>query len=304
MSVKVSGKVWELDLDPTEKLVLLALADFANHEGNNVRPGNELLMAMTGLNERTIGLKIKRFLSQGILENSAGKTGRGHRREFSINPDRAERRSYFIKREARKVERTTTFPLANKVESDSTFTARKVESDDSERSNPTARKVESDDIAYKEVTVSKPSEENRQQQQQQSAAEKQIAAAAKFAAEAHASKFSFEEIAAYVEATKPHARNPGGLARALYRSGEEDQAIEKWQQQQRHESAAPIAKTDERAGARQSIEKQLTGDQFGGFALAIQQSAEAIRRKPKSRWTIYEQEVVEKAEELSKQEAA
>jgi len=33
MSVKISGKVWELDIDATEKIILLALAEYADHEG-------------------------------------------------------------------------------------------------------------------------------------------------------------------------------------------------------------------------------------------------------------------------------
>lgn len=33
MSVKLMAQVWELNLESTEKLVLLALADFANDEG-------------------------------------------------------------------------------------------------------------------------------------------------------------------------------------------------------------------------------------------------------------------------------
>lgn len=33
MSVKLMAQVWELELESTEKLVLLAMADFANDEG-------------------------------------------------------------------------------------------------------------------------------------------------------------------------------------------------------------------------------------------------------------------------------
>ena len=160
MSVKISGKVWELEIDPTEKLVLLALADYANHEGENVRPGNELLMAMTGLNERTIGLKIKKFLKEGLLEKASEKTGRGHLREFSIDASRGIRREYFIRKDAqkaaRKAERDTTFKQAAKAEPSSTFEqgkgephstitgTRKVESD-AQKVESDAQKVESDD---------------------------------------------------------------------------------------------------------------------------------------------------------------
>ena len=65
MSVKILGQVWELDLDPMDKLVLLALVDHADHEGNNIRPGNEILSAKTGLSHQTISAKFKKFIEAG-----------------------------------------------------------------------------------------------------------------------------------------------------------------------------------------------------------------------------------------------
>lgn len=53
-----------------------------------------------------------------------------------------------------------------------------------------------------------------------------------YAEEEHASRFGFLEISRYVEATKRHASNTGGLARKLYRSGEEDHQIERWLEEQ------------------------------------------------------------------------
>jgi hypothetical protein len=38
VSVRVSARVWELDLPPSEKLVLLKLADFADDGGGNAWP--------------------------------------------------------------------------------------------------------------------------------------------------------------------------------------------------------------------------------------------------------------------------
>lgn len=61
------------------------------------------------------------------------------------------------------------------------------------------------------------------------AAERGIAAAAaKIETEPHDSRHSFSEIEQFVRATKPHSQNPGGLARTLYRSGEEDSLISGW----------------------------------------------------------------------------
>jgi hypothetical protein len=167
MSAKISGKVWELELDPTEKLVLLALSDHADHEGNNVRPGNDLLVAKTGLSERTVGLKIAEFIQRGILEPENATTGRGRVREFTLDADRCERRQYFIERDKRKAERERA-----RVEARSTDTAQKGRSTfdrystegskhvrpmenekaeaDAQKVEADAQKVEADGKTYKE----------------------------------------------------------------------------------------------------------------------------------------------------------
>lgn len=158
MSAKISGKVWELDLEPTEKLVLLALADHADHEGNNVRPGNDLLVAKTGLSQQTISAKITKFIEMGILEPTKDERGRGVVREFSIEPERAERKQFFIEREERKLQAARSFKKAESykqgVASETkryNLTEQKVQSDN--------EKVQSDKIAYKEENRQEPSKE-------------------------------------------------------------------------------------------------------------------------------------------------
>ena len=106
MSVKISGKVWELDIDPIDKLVLLALADHADHEGENVRPGHELLAAKTGLSEKTIGTKIEHFVAQGWIEIEGNRQGgRGRKRDYSIDIEQAPRRQYFIRRDEERAQK-------------------------------------------------------------------------------------------------------------------------------------------------------------------------------------------------------
>jgi hypothetical protein len=43
MSAKQTGLVWELDLPHNEAWVLMAMADHADHDGQNVYPGIPLL---------------------------------------------------------------------------------------------------------------------------------------------------------------------------------------------------------------------------------------------------------------------
>lgn len=90
---------------------------------------------------------------------------------------------------------------------------------------------------------------------QQSAANEKDAAAA--------SRFNLATVKAYVQSTKPHAQNPGGLARALWRSGEEDSEIEKW--------AATL---------RRKVE-DLNATPFDAFA---QQQAEFEAQRQETEW--------------------
>lgn len=70
-------------------------------------------------------------------------------------------------------------------------------------------------------------EENTEQQQ--AAGPRRIAAAASSDfQEEHKSVFSRFTVEEFVKAKKPHATNPGGLARKFWRTGEEDSAISQW----------------------------------------------------------------------------
>ena len=54
MSVKIMGLVWDLDLPQNEKFVLLAYADHADHNGNNIFPAVSTIAEKTGYSERSI----------------------------------------------------------------------------------------------------------------------------------------------------------------------------------------------------------------------------------------------------------
>ena len=54
MSIEASKWVWQQDATPTEKLVLLVIADHANAEGANAYPSVERMAHMTGLSTRTV----------------------------------------------------------------------------------------------------------------------------------------------------------------------------------------------------------------------------------------------------------
>ncbi|OYZ14337.1 MAG: hypothetical protein B7Y35_11250 [Sphingomonadales bacterium 28-64-96] len=67
MSITLMSEVWACDLPPTEKLVLMALADRANDDGVQCYPGIREICRKTGASERTVQGCIKRLVEAGHL---------------------------------------------------------------------------------------------------------------------------------------------------------------------------------------------------------------------------------------------
>ena len=67
MSGKVSGWVWDTNLPQNEKYVLLAYADHADHEGNNIFPSVGLIARKTGYSHRSVQRIVIRLKEKGYL---------------------------------------------------------------------------------------------------------------------------------------------------------------------------------------------------------------------------------------------
>ena len=68
MSIRIMTNVWERsDINPTQKLVLLALADWANDEGL-CWPSIDRLCQKSGLKRRSVQMAIHAMEEQGILQ--------------------------------------------------------------------------------------------------------------------------------------------------------------------------------------------------------------------------------------------
>lgn len=67
MSGKVSGWVWDQPLPQNEKFVLLAYADHADHEGENIFPSINLMAYKTGYSRSSIQRITKRLREKGYL---------------------------------------------------------------------------------------------------------------------------------------------------------------------------------------------------------------------------------------------
>jgi hypothetical protein len=101
-------------------------------------------------------------------------------------------------------------------------TFQRIECAVSEKEGETARETFQKAFreAFPQRRQSRAETEQRQRQQQ---SRNGLAAAAQN--EEHKSSFSLANVRRYVDAVKRHATNPGGLARVLWRSGEEDTDI-------------------------------------------------------------------------------
>ena len=67
MSVKVMGAVFDLDIPPNLKLVLLAYADHAHHDGTSIFPAADLVAEKTGYSVRSVKRIARELESAGLL---------------------------------------------------------------------------------------------------------------------------------------------------------------------------------------------------------------------------------------------
>jgi hypothetical protein len=92
MSVQIMGEVWNLALPHSELLVLLALSDHADHEGENVRPGIPLVAWKTGYSERQVQRVMTRLEGRGILQVMQVRDRDGKPRVYRIDLSSALRK--------------------------------------------------------------------------------------------------------------------------------------------------------------------------------------------------------------------
>ena len=80
------GRVWDADLPPNLKMVLLAYADAAEHDGTEVWPGWDVVSIMTSYSIPTVGRLTAELLTIGVLvQVAAGHTGRRAKYLIDLN---------------------------------------------------------------------------------------------------------------------------------------------------------------------------------------------------------------------------
>ena len=104
MSIRATAWAWTTQAAPTAKLVLLALADFADESGY-CWPRVSVLVEMTGLSERAVRTAITALTAAGLLitDRAVGR-GNSSRYVLSINLDPEKVREMQVLRDMEKVQ--------------------------------------------------------------------------------------------------------------------------------------------------------------------------------------------------------
>lgn len=103
MSVKQMGLVWELDLAPNKRLVLLAYADHADDDGDNVYPSLGRVAHKTGYSPQQIRRISRELVSDGLMELVEKNVGRSNANRYRLTLEKGVKMEPFTpKREAAK----------------------------------------------------------------------------------------------------------------------------------------------------------------------------------------------------------
>ncbi|NIN36611.1 MAG: DUF4326 domain-containing protein [Gammaproteobacteria bacterium] len=91
MSIKIMTEVWGADLSHRDILVLMALADHADHDGNNAYPAIRRLAWKVGYSETTVRRALQSMTEAGILTANERP---GYTTNYSIHIDKIPHKPY------------------------------------------------------------------------------------------------------------------------------------------------------------------------------------------------------------------
>jgi hypothetical protein len=88
MSIEVQNLCWKLRLSATEKLVLVRLAVYADHDGTSVYPAVATVANDCGISDRAVQITLKKLIATGILVLMNAGGGRSKTTEYAIDLDK------------------------------------------------------------------------------------------------------------------------------------------------------------------------------------------------------------------------
>lgn len=104
MSAKMMSRIWALELAPAKQIVLLALADHADHEGGSIRPGVPLIAWKTGYSERQVQRLLRELVAEGLLVVIAAQAGKPT--VYKLDLAQGKRKSPYAPRRTLKADKT------------------------------------------------------------------------------------------------------------------------------------------------------------------------------------------------------
>lgn len=100
MSAKILGRIWDLVLTPAQQIVMLALADHADHVGGSIKPGVPLVAWKTGYSERQVRRIMHELETSGLLVKEQER--RGKPTVYRIDLSKGVPKEPYVPREDRK----------------------------------------------------------------------------------------------------------------------------------------------------------------------------------------------------------
>ncbi|MDP9475442.1 MAG: helix-turn-helix domain-containing protein [Actinomycetota bacterium] len=91
MSVKQMALVWELDLAPNKRLVLLAYADHADDDGDNVFPSLARVAHKTGYSVDQVRRISRELAADGLMEKVEEGVGRGNTHRYKLTLEKGSK---------------------------------------------------------------------------------------------------------------------------------------------------------------------------------------------------------------------
>lgn len=91
------GQVWELKLTPAQREVLMAYADHADHNGDNIRPGIGFIAWKTDYSERQVQRITAELVADGLLVVTA-LSARGRPTCYRMDLSKGERKAPYVAR--------------------------------------------------------------------------------------------------------------------------------------------------------------------------------------------------------------
>src|ERR1700679_70673 len=112
MSVRLMAAVFEINLPPAKKIVLLAMADHAQDDGTGCYPSIATLAKKTSMSRRGVQTVMRELEAAHYIASMKKGGGRALTTNYEITPEKGERDALFAKKKQRTARHKTAHHAA------------------------------------------------------------------------------------------------------------------------------------------------------------------------------------------------